>query len=37
MPPKKRSSGTTQNKEVKPSVKSPSPDKKDNAELSIKK
>ncbi|KAG7280216.1 hypothetical protein CRUP_037577 [Coryphaenoides rupestris] len=38
MPPKKRNTGTPQNKEVKPSVKSSaSPEKKENAELSIKK
>ncbi|KAM4620880.1 retinoblastoma-associated protein [Polymixia lowei] len=37
MPPKKRNSGTTQIKELKPSVKSVSPDKKENAELTIKK
>ncbi|KAJ3589804.1 hypothetical protein NHX12_010645 [Muraenolepis orangiensis] len=38
MPPKKRNSATTPNKEVKTSVKrSASPDKKEHAELSIKK
>ncbi|KAM3868853.1 retinoblastoma-associated protein [Diretmus argenteus] len=37
MPPKKRNSGTTPNKELKPSVKSASPDKKESPELSVKK
>uniref|UniRef100_UPI003AAFA32C retinoblastoma-associated protein isoform X1 n=1 Tax=Centroberyx gerrardi TaxID=166262 RepID=UPI003AAFA32C len=37
MAPKKRNSGTTQTKELKPSVKSASPEKKENPELSVKK
>ncbi|CAL8267872.1 unnamed protein product [Merluccius merluccius] len=37
MPPKKRQTGTTPNKEVKTGVKSVSPDKKENAQLSVKK
>ncbi|XP_069002766.1 retinoblastoma-associated protein isoform X1 [Embiotoca jacksoni] len=37
MPPKKRNSGTTHNKEPKPAADSVSPDKKDSPELSVKK
>ncbi|XP_070773147.1 retinoblastoma-associated protein isoform X5 [Enoplosus armatus] len=37
MPPKKRNSGTTQSKELKPSAESGSPDKKESPELSVKK
>ncbi|XP_055798524.1 retinoblastoma-associated protein [Salvelinus fontinalis] len=36
MPPKKRNSGTAQNKEMKPSIKNASPDK-ENPDLSIEK
>ncbi|XP_022618103.1 retinoblastoma-associated protein isoform X1 [Seriola dumerili] len=37
MPPKKRNSGTTQSKGLKPSAESASPDKKESPELSLKK
>uniref|UniRef100_A0A8D3BYV4 Retinoblastoma 1 n=1 Tax=Scophthalmus maximus TaxID=52904 RepID=A0A8D3BYV4_SCOMX len=37
MPPKKRNSGTTQGKGVKPSAESASPDKKESPDLSVKK
>ncbi|KAK2828493.1 hypothetical protein Q5P01_019527 [Channa striata] len=37
MPPKKRSSGTTQSKELKPSSESASPEKKESPEFSVKK
>nr|XP_046267809.1 retinoblastoma-associated protein [Scatophagus argus]XP_046267810.1 retinoblastoma-associated protein [Scatophagus argus] len=37
MPPKKRNSGTTQSKELKPSAESASPEKKESPELSVKK
>ncbi|KAI3373559.1 hypothetical protein L3Q82_022159 [Scortum barcoo] len=37
MPPKKRNSGTTQGKEVKPGAESVSPEKKESPELSVKK
>ncbi|KAG7223260.1 hypothetical protein INR49_015616 [Caranx melampygus] len=37
MPPKKRNSWTTQNKGLKPSAESGSPDKKESPELSLKK
>ncbi|XP_074528794.1 retinoblastoma-associated protein [Halichoeres trimaculatus] len=37
MPPKKRSSGATQNKELKSAAESTSPDKKESPELSFKK
>ncbi|XP_028277176.1 retinoblastoma-associated protein [Parambassis ranga] len=37
MPPKKRNSGTTQNKELKPSAENGSSDKKESPELSLKK
>lgn len=37
MPPKKRNSGTTQSKELKPGAESTSPDKKESPELSPKK
>uniref|UniRef100_A0A8C4P126 Retinoblastoma-associated protein n=1 Tax=Dicentrarchus labrax TaxID=13489 RepID=A0A8C4P126_DICLA len=36
MPPKKRNSGTTQSKELKPGAESGSPDKKESPELSVK-
>uniref|UniRef100_A0A665WPX7 Retinoblastoma-associated protein n=1 Tax=Echeneis naucrates TaxID=173247 RepID=A0A665WPX7_ECHNA len=37
MPPKKRNSGTTQTKGLKPAAENSSPDKKDSPELSLKK
>uniref|UniRef100_A0A3Q1IIY4 Uncharacterized protein n=1 Tax=Anabas testudineus TaxID=64144 RepID=A0A3Q1IIY4_ANATE len=37
MPPKKRSSGATQSKELKPSAEGASPDKKESPELNLKK
>ncbi|KAM9846676.1 retinoblastoma-associated protein [Aulostomus maculatus] len=37
MPPKRRNAGTTQNKEIKASTESSSPDKKETPELSVKK
>lgn len=37
MPPKKRNSGTTQSKEMKPTAENASPEKKESPELSLKK